>query len=122
MNIIFRIDEYLPETNQIVIQLCKETSRNSIFSHKKVAIDCETLDLYDAESFSHTLSAKYGSGIISEENRNEPILDDNKNSEIIKGDLNLEKLVGKVIKYDFYDLQKHEFKSRFRLNARRVEL
>ena len=122
MNIIFRIDEYLPETNQIVIQLCKETSRNSILSHEKVAIDCETLDLYDAESFSHTLSAKYGSGIIAEENRNEPILDDNKNSEIIKGDLNLEKLVGKVIKYDFYDLQKHEFKSRFRLNARRVEL
>tara|TARA_B100000212_G_scaffold94797_1_gene69735 strand:- start:830 stop:1198 length:369 start_codon:yes stop_codon:yes gene_type:complete len=122
MNIIFRIDEYLPETNQIVIQLCKETSRNSILSHEKVAINCETLDLYDAESFSHTLSAKYGSGIIAEENRNEPILDDNKNSEIIKGDLNLEKLVGKVIKYDFYDLQKHEFKSRFRLNARRVEL
>ena len=122
MNIIFRIDEYLPETNQIVIQLCKETSRNSIFSHEKVAINCETLDLYDAESFSHTLSAKYGSGIISEENRNEPILDDNKNSEIIKGDLNLEKLVGKVIKYDFYDSQKHEFKSRFRLNARKVEL
>ena len=122
MNIIFRIDKYLPETNQIVIQLCKETSRNSIFSHEKVAINCETLDLYDAESFSHTLSAKYGSGIIAEENRNEPILDDNKNSEIIKGDLNLEKLVGKVIKYDFYDLQKHEFKSRFRLNARRVEL
>ena len=122
MNIIFRIDEYLPETNQIVIQLCKETSRNSILSHKKVAINCETLDLYDAESFSHTLSAKYGSSIIAEENRNEPILDDNKNSEIIKGDLNLEKLVGKVIKYDFYDLQKHELKSRFRLNARRVEL
>jgi len=122
MNIIFRIDEYLPETNQIVIQLCKETSRNSIFSHEKVAINCETLDLYDAESFSHTLSAKYGSGIIAEENRNEPILDDNKNSEIIKGDLNLEKLVGKVIKYDFHDLQKHELKSRFRLNARRVEL
>ena len=122
MNIIFRIDEYLPETNQIVIQLCKETSRNSILSHEKIAINCETLDLYDAESFSHTLSAKYGSGIIAEENRNEPILDDNKNSEIIKGDLNLEKLVGKVIKYDFYDLQKHEFKSRFRLNARRVEL
>ena len=122
MNIIFRIDEYLPETNQIVIQLCKETSRNSIFSHEKVAINCETLDLYDAESFSHTLSAKYGSSIISEENRNEPILDDNKNSEIIEGDLNLQKLVGKVIKYDFYDLQKHELKSRFRLNARRVEL
>ena len=32
-----------------------------------------------------------------------PVLDDNKNSEIIKGDLNLEKLVGKVFKYDFYD-------------------
>ena len=122
MNIIFRIDEYLPETNQIVIQLCKETSRNSIFSHKKVAINCDTLNLYDCEKFSHSLSRKYGLNIIENENKNEPILDDNKNSEIIKGDLNLEKLVGKVIKYDFYDLQKHEFKSRFRLNARRVEL
>ena len=122
MNIIFRIDQYLPETNQIVVQICKATSRNSILSHKKMAINCETLDLYDAESFSYSLSSKYGSNIVSEENRNEPILDDNKNSEIIKGDLNLEKLVGKVIKYDFYDLQKHEFKSRFRLNARKVEL
>ncbi len=122
MNIIFRIDQYLPETNQIVVQICKETSRNSIFSHRKIAINCETLDLYDAESFSHTLSTKYGSNIITEQNRNEPILDDNKNSEVIKGDLNLEKLVGKVIKYDFYDPYKHEFKSRFRLDARRVEL
>ena len=118
MNIIFRIDEYLPETNQIVIQLCKETSRNSIFSHKKVAIDCETLDLYDAESFSHTLSAKYGSSIIAEENRNEPILDDNKNSEIIKGDLNLEKLVGKIIKYNIPSESKYSFP----LNVRRIEL
>ena len=122
MNIIFRIDEYLPETNQIVIQLCKETSRNSILSHEKVAINCDTLNLYDCEKFSHSLSRKYGLNIIENENKNEPILDDNKNSEIIKGDLNLEKLVGKVIKYDFYDSQKHEFKSRFRLNARRVEL
>ena len=122
MNIIFRIDEYLPETNQIVIQLCKETSKNSIFSHKKVAINCDTLNLYDCEKFSHSLSRKYGLNIIENENKNEPILDDNKNSEIIKGDLNLEKLVGKVIKYDFYDPYKHEFKSRFRLDARRVEL
>tara|TARA_Y100000813_G_C24019848_1_gene284615 strand:- start:332 stop:700 length:369 start_codon:yes stop_codon:yes gene_type:complete len=122
MNIIFRIDEYLPETNQIVVQICKETSRNSIFSHEKVAINCNTLNLYDCEKFSHSLSRKYGLNIIENENKNEPVLDDNKNSEIIKGDLNLEKLVGKVIKYDFYDLQKHELKSRFRLNARRVEL
>ena len=103
MNIIFRIDEYLPETNQIVVQICKETSRNSILSHKKMAINCETLDLYDAESFSYSLSSKYGSNIVSEENRNEPILDDNKNSEIIKGDLNLEKLVGKVIGGKVYE-------------------
>ena len=116
MNIIFRIDEYLPETNQIVIQLCKETSRNSIFSHEKVAINCETLDLYDAESFSYSLSSKYGSNIVSEENRNEPILDDNKNSEIIKGDLNLEKLVGKVIGGKVYE------KGTRLLKMRRIEL
>ena len=103
MNIIFRIDQYLPETNQIVVQICKETSRNSILSHKKMAINCETLDLYDAESFSYSLSSKYGSNIVSEEDRNEPILDDNKNSEIIKGDLNLEKLVGKVIGGKVYE-------------------
>ena len=116
MNIIFRIDEYLPETNQIVIQLCKETSRNSILSHKKMAINCETLDLYDAESFSYSLSSKYGSNIVSEENRNEPILDDNKNSEIIKGDLNLEKLVGKVIGGKVYE------KGTRLLKMRRIEL
>ena len=116
MNIIFRIDEYLPETNQIVVQICKETSRNSILSHKKLAINCETLDLYDAESFSYSLSSKYGSNIVSEENRNEPILDDNKNSEIIKGDLNLEKLVGKVIGGKVYE------KGTRLLKMRRIEL
>ena len=116
MNIIFRIDEYLPETNQIVVQICKETSRNSILSHKKMAINCETLDLYDAESFSYSLSSKYGSNIVSEENRNEPILDDNKNSEIIKGDLNLEKLVGKVIGGKVYE------KGIRLLKMRRIEL
>jgi hypothetical protein len=116
MNIIFRIDQYLPETNQIVVQICKETSRNSILSHKKMAINCETLDLYDAESFSYSLSSKYGSNIVSEENRNEPILDDNKNSEIIKGDLNLEKLVGKVIGGKVYE------KGTRLLKMRRIEL
>ena len=116
MNIIFRIDEYLPETNQIVVQICKETSRNSILSHKKMAINCETLDLYDAESFSYSLSSKYGSNIVSEENRNEPILDDNKNSEIIKGDLNLEKLVGKLIGGKVYE------KGTRLLKMRRIEL
>jgi len=116
MNIIFRIDQYLPETNQIVVQICKETSRNSILSHKKMAINCETLDLYDAESFSYSLSSKYGSNIVSEEDRNEPILDDNKNSEIIKGDLNLEKLVGKVIGGKVYE------KGTRLLKMRRIEL
>ena len=118
MNIIFRIDEYLPETNQIVIQLCKETSRNSIFSHEKVAINCNTLNLYDCEKFSHSLSRKYGLNIIENENKNEPILDDNKNSEIIKGDLNLEKLVGKIIKYNIPSESKYSFP----LNMRRIEL
>ena len=119
MNIIFRIDEYLPETNQIVVQICKETSRNSILSHEKVAINCEVLDLHNAESFSHTLSTKYGLNIIREENRNEPVLEEHKNSEIITGDLNLEKLVGKIIKYNLPDSRRVYYK---KIKMRRVEL
>ena len=56
--------------------------------------------------------------MIENENKNEPVLDDNKNSEIIKGDLNLEKLVGKIIKYNIPSESKYSFP----LNMRRIEL
>ena len=51
MKVTILIDEYLPDTNQIVVRVCKMTSREPILNHKALAIDLDKLDLHDTESF-----------------------------------------------------------------------
>ena len=55
MKLVFRIDEYLPETQQIVVRMCKALSREPILSHNAGAIDLKNLDLYDCDTFVESL-------------------------------------------------------------------
>ena len=113
MKSIFKIEEYLPDTNQIVVRFSRLHAPQPIESYAPMAIDCKQLDLYDCDSFVSSLMMKYGDRYVKEYEEREPIKN---NSETISGKLNLRDLVGKVIECDTmnYGLS--------RLKVRRVEL
>ena len=113
MKSIFKIEEYLPDTNQIVVRFSRLHAPQPIESYETMAIDCNHLDLYDCDSFVSSLMMKYGDRYVKEYEEREPIKN---NSETISGKLDLQDLVGKVVKCDTTNYR------RFRLNVRKVEL
>lgn len=96
MKVIFKINEYISDTRQISVSMCKSTSRQSIDEHKKILIDLDLLDYYDSESFVEALIDRSAGTRIKEDNAIEVVLPDNV-SEVITGDINILDIVGKVI-------------------------
>ena len=116
MKVTILIDEYLPDTNQIVVRVCKMTSREPILNHKALAIDLDKLDLYDTETFLDSFMRNYGSNrVAKQEDDTEIVLYCNYGKKI-EGELNLRDLVGENINYEFRD------RLRSILKMRRVEL
>ena len=116
MKVTILIDEYLPDTNQIVVRVCKMTSREPILNHKALAIDLNRLDLHDTETFLDSFMRNYGSNRVKkQEDETEIVLYCNHGKKI-EGELNLRDLVGVNINYEFRD------RLRSILKMRRVEL
>tara|TARA_S200000501_G_scaffold378510_1_gene441504 strand:+ start:3459 stop:3806 length:348 start_codon:yes stop_codon:yes gene_type:complete len=115
MNIIFKIEEYLPETEQILVRFCEEKSHLCIDRYRSMVIDCKNLDCYSADTFAYSLMRDYGSIKLRIQKDQQPILPENMGSEI-DGKLNIQNLVGKVIK------MKEEKRSMTLLKTRRVIL
>ena len=116
MKVTILIDEYLPDTNQIIVRVCKMTSREPILNHKALAIDLDKLDLYDTETFLDSFMRNYGSNrVAKQEDDTEIVLYCNYGKKI-EGELNLRDLVGENINYEFRD------RLRSILKMRRVEL
>ncbi len=113
MKAIFKIEEYLPDTTQIVVRFARLHAPESIEKYKKVAIDYSQLDCYDSDSFVKSLMRKVGDHMVKLQEESEPI---NNVAETISGDLDLEKLIGKTIEC------KVDNNRRERLKMRRVEL
>tara|TARA_Y100001972_G_scaffold102375_1_gene127918 strand:- start:380 stop:721 length:342 start_codon:yes stop_codon:yes gene_type:complete len=113
MKAIFKIEEYLPDTTQIVVRFARLHAPESIEKYKKVAIDYSQLDCYDSDSFVKSLMRKVGDHMVKLQEESEPI---NNIAETISGDLDLEKLIGKTIEC------KVDNNRRERLKMRRVEL
>ena len=113
MKAIFKIIEYLPERQQIVVRFARLRAPESIEKYRKVAIDLSHLDCYDSESFVKSLMRKFGNNLVKQQEDNEPIINE---AETISGKLNLEDLVGKTIEC------KIDNDRRERLKMRRVEL
>ena len=97
MKLVFRIDEYLPETQQIVVRMCKSLSREPILGHNPGAVDLKNLDLYDSDTFVESLMRLYGDKAIKDDEENYDIELFCNKSEKISGELNLTELVGKNI-------------------------
>ena len=113
MKNIFKITEYLPDTQQIVVRYARKNTHKDIDEFVKKAVDLKELDLYDCETFSKSLMRKYGeSSIEKEENETESF---NK-CEKIFGKLDIQNLIGKVIEVDSDEYRREIIK------MRRVEL
>jgi len=94
---IFRIEEYLPEFEAIQVRFCEEQSHYPINQGKAVMINCKDLDCYSADTFAFSLMKGYGNSRIRKQKNKQPVLPENEGSEI-EGKLNIQDLVGKVIK------------------------
>ena len=95
MNVIIKIDEYLPDTQQIVMRICRLHSLKKIDDYMKYAVDIFDLDLTDTESFIDSLIFKVKQ-TIQEQDESEPILDENTPIKV-GGELDIQNLVGKNI-------------------------
>ena len=113
MKNIFKITEYLPDTQQIVVRYARKNTHKDIDEYVKKAVDLKELDLYDCETFSKSLMRKYGESSI-EKAENETV-GFNKGEKIF-GNLDLQNLIGKVIEVDSDEYRREIIK------MRRVEL
>ena len=101
MKVIIKIEENLPDTEQIVMRICSLHSHKTIDEHRTYAIGTSDLDMTDVECFIDCLIYKV-KHLLQEQEENEPILDDNTPIEI-NGELDIHNLIGKVIYGKIYD-------------------
>ena len=83
MNLIFKIIEYLEDTDQIIVKFCRQNSPKSIDEYFPVAIDCCNIDLNDYDQFVSTLM-RNGLDVIMRQEAEEPTLESNQSSESIE--------------------------------------
>ena len=113
MKAIFRIEEYLPETTQIVVRFARLRAPESIEKYRKVAVDYSQLDCYDRDTFITTLMRKCGYEMVKMQEDSEPIVNVVENT---SDELNIQDMVGKTIECKIDDNR------RAILKMRRVEL
>ena len=113
MKNIFKIIEYLPDTQQIVVRYARKNTHKNIDEYVKKAVDLKELDLYDCETFSKSLMRKYGESSI-EKAENETV--GYNKCEKIFGKLDIQNLIGKVVEVDSDEYRREIIK------MRRVEL
>ena len=113
MKAIFKIEEYLPETHQILVRFARLHAPKLIDEYRAVAVDYSKLDCRDVETFTQSLMRRVGDDQIKIHEENEPIKN---KAENVSGELDISSLVGRVIecKMDNY--------KRTILKMRRVEL
>ena len=114
MKIIFKIIEYLPETEQIVVRFCRQNAPKSIDDYSAVAIDCKFIDNSDRVNLIESLF-QLGLGIIEKQENEELTLDNNLAAEMFF-EKNYENFVGKVIALDTKELRKVKSKRMKKIN------
>lgn len=109
MKIIIKIEEYLPETQQIIVKFCSSQSEKSIDDAQALTIDLDKLELFDTELFLESL-ALHGQQIIDRYKQLQF------GEDIKNGPLDITKLVGRTI-------ERQEFpKNKKMIPMRRIEL
>jgi len=114
MKIIFKIIEYLPETEQVVVKFCRQNAPKSIDDYSAVAIDCKFIDNSDRVNLIESLF-QLGLPTIENQENDEPTLDSNLAAEMFF-EKNYENFVGKVIALDTRELQRVKSKRMKKIN------
>tara|TARA_X000000368_G_C22925424_1_gene665068 strand:- start:443 stop:790 length:348 start_codon:yes stop_codon:yes gene_type:complete len=94
MNIIFKIVEYLPDTEQVIVKYARKNSHKSIDDHPSVTLSCDVIDTTDHPNIVESIS-QYGVNILEIDEKYEEVLESNKTSSEIESS-SLEDYVGKV--------------------------
>ncbi len=104
-----KIEEYLPETQQIVVKFCSSQSEKSIDDVQPLAIDLNKLELFDTELFLESLAIQ-GQKVIDK-------YEQLQYGEVIEnGPLDITKLIGRTI-------EREEFpRNKKMILMRRIEL
>lgn len=104
-----KIEEYLPETQQIVVKFCSSQSEKSIDDVQPLAIDLNKLELFDTELFLESLAIR-GQQVIDK-------YEQLQYGEVIEnGPLDITKLIGRTI-------EREEFpRNKKMIPMRRIEL
>ena len=76
MNLLFKIIQHLPETDQIVVKFCRQNSPKPIDEYDAVAIDKNNINFSTPETFGTSLILA-GMSSIERQLREEPILQQN---------------------------------------------
>ena len=113
MKAIFKIEEYLPDTKQIVVRFSRLKSYKTIDEHRTIAISLVDLDTYDLESFSQSLMREVGDRMIEKQDADQPVHNE---YDVIGGEFDIKNLVGKKV------LCKIDNHRREILKMRRVEI
>ena len=100
MKIIIKIFEHYPETSQIDVAIGRLHSQLPIDKHIRMAVTYDEFDMTDLESFKYSLIQKIYSSIEDSEEKLS-IIEENKPVEI--DELDLDKLVGKVLSGEIKD-------------------
>lgn len=103
MKIIFKIHEYLPETEQIIVTFCRQNAPKSINDYGPVAIDCDKIDTTDRVNLIESL---FNIGMVQIEDleSREEVHPDNVASEMFFGS-SFDDFIGKVVALDTRELQ-----------------
>ena len=114
MKVIIKIEQYLPDTEQITFRICGLRSHKIINDYRDYAIEISDLDMTDTESFIDSLVFKV-KHLLEQQDENEPILDENIPIEI-GGELDIQNLLGKNIEGKIW------YRGTRLLKMRRIEL
>ena len=99
MKMIFKIEEYLPETNQVVIRYCRKNSPKPISEYPAKAVSTEIYDVsFDSRNLVESIS-QYGFDKVLLQEEEEITLPENLPQEI-PNSVDIADYVGKVICVD----------------------
>ena len=109
---IFRIEEYVKETEQIAVRFCRLHSHKKIEEYSPIYYSLDSLDTYSLDCFIESLMMK-AAAQIEKQDKSGLIIND---TEIAEGTLDVESLVGRNIEAEIGTYKKGPIK------MRRVEL
>ena len=115
MKVIIKILDYLSERDAVVFRTCRLNSHKPIDEYPEKVVDCFDLNKNDTEDFIQSLVHKISVHLIDEQDENEGVLDENIPIKPT-GELDFEKIIGKVFKV------RHTNRIINHLKMRRIEL